>query len=62
MHLIYEQLKKAYMADKTMSHGNYKREEVKEDIESVLRGWEKTTTMYSSVYLIFCDIKPILTF
>ena len=50
------------MADKTMSHGNYKREEVKEDIESVLRGWEKTTTMYSSVYLIFCDIRPILTF
>ena len=35
MHLIYEQLKK----DKTMSHANYKREEVKEDIESVQRGW-----------------------
>ena len=34
MHLIYEQLKK----DKTMSHANYKREVVKEDIESVLRG------------------------
>ena len=47
------------MADKTMSHCNYKREEVKEDIESVLRGWEKTTTMYSSVYLILCDIKNL---